>query len=301
EMFASASAPFAVLGIDQVQHGPRRGDSDASPNDLFFNFANPAAAKYNPLQGAADQLSLVRLAANLTLDSQGSPTGAEVRFNPEGIMFWGHSQGATHGSIAIPYAHSVDAVVLSGNGASLRDSLITKTSPVNIAAAMPLVLLDFNASFDLPGGGHHPVLSLLQTWIDPADPLNYAKLMAAAPPTDNTVRHVFQPFGQGDTYSTARTQLTYVVAADMGRVEDDASVSFANPEDDKEMGGLKVGSTNAGNLFVNGSPVTALTRRYGTDGYDGHFVAFRNEAAREDIVRFLTQALTGSEAPQVGP
>jgi len=43
-----------VLGIDQVAHGPRRGSSTASPDDLFFNFTNPAAARGNALQGAAD-------------------------------------------------------------------------------------------------------------------------------------------------------------------------------------------------------------------------------------------------------
>src|SRR6185437_3957616 len=48
----------AVLGIDQVEHGPRRGTSQASPDDLFYDFSNPAAARGNPMQGAADQLSL---------------------------------------------------------------------------------------------------------------------------------------------------------------------------------------------------------------------------------------------------
>lgn len=298
---AGSGAAFAVVGIDQVQHGPRRGSSDASPNDLFFNYANPLAAKYNPLQGAADQMALVRMLTGFALDAASSPTGDEVRIDPDNITFWGHSQGATHGSVGIPYAPSVKAVVLSGNGASLMDSLVTKTSPVNIAAALPFVLLDVDSKFDLPGGRHHPVLSLLQTWIDPADPLNYGPLMSSKPPVDGTVRHSFQPFGQLDTYSTSKTMLSYVIAADMGRVQDDASVVVPNPGEDNEMGPVQVGTKNAGNLVVDGTPVTALTRRYGPDGYDGHFVAFRNDGAKADILRFLSQAVTGTEAPQVGP
>jgi len=301
EALAGAEPAFAVLGIDQVEHGPRRGASDASPNDLFFNFENPIAAKYNALQGAADQLSLVRLADSLTLDAQSSPTGSEIQFDPDRITFWGHSQGATHGSIGISYAPQVKGVVLSGNGASLIDSLVTKTSPVNIAAALPFVLLDVDDKLELPGRTHHPVLSLLQTWIDSSDPLAYAPLMSARPPIEGTVRHSFQPFGQADTYSTAKTMLTYVVTANMGRVEDDASVVVPDPNDDVEMGALKVGTSNAGNLFVDGNPVTALTRRYGSDGYDGHFVAFRNDSAKADVLRFLSQSVTGSDAPQVGP
>jgi len=34
-----------VLGIDQVAHGPRRGDSTLPPDLLFFNFTNPQAGK----------------------------------------------------------------------------------------------------------------------------------------------------------------------------------------------------------------------------------------------------------------
>ncbi|HSC87051.1 MAG TPA: hypothetical protein VLC09_07260, partial [Polyangiaceae bacterium] len=46
---ARTSPAFAVLGIDQVQHGPRRGSSTEDPEHLFFNFTNPDAARGNPL------------------------------------------------------------------------------------------------------------------------------------------------------------------------------------------------------------------------------------------------------------
>ena len=49
------AAPMAVLGIDQVDHGTRRGGSTDTPDHLFYNFANPGAARGNPLQAAADQ------------------------------------------------------------------------------------------------------------------------------------------------------------------------------------------------------------------------------------------------------
>src|SRR5205085_6096777 len=74
-----AQAGIAVIGIDQVQHGPRRNGSMKSPNDLFFNFTNPGAARGNPLQGAADQLSLVKLARDLDLAAGSSPTSAAIK------------------------------------------------------------------------------------------------------------------------------------------------------------------------------------------------------------------------------
>ncbi len=56
---------FAVLGIEGVQHGDRRGGSAVEPNLLYFNFLNPAAAKYNAVQGAADNFQLIRLVESL--------------------------------------------------------------------------------------------------------------------------------------------------------------------------------------------------------------------------------------------
>src|SRR5262249_12159986 len=101
---AAADAHVAVLGIDQVEHGPRRGGSTASPNALFFNSANPAAARDNALQGAVDQMSLARFAKALDLAAADSPTGVEIKFDPAAVAYWGHSQGATEGGIAVPYA-----------------------------------------------------------------------------------------------------------------------------------------------------------------------------------------------------
>ena len=77
----SGSVGFVVLGIDQVQHGPRRGGSTASPNDLFFNFTNPAAARGNPLQGAADQVGLGRLAASLDVTAA-ETGGGDIKADP---------------------------------------------------------------------------------------------------------------------------------------------------------------------------------------------------------------------------
>ena len=55
---AGVATPMAVLGIDQVETGTRRGASTESPDNLFYNFANPGASRGNPMQGAADQASL---------------------------------------------------------------------------------------------------------------------------------------------------------------------------------------------------------------------------------------------------
>jgi hypothetical protein len=275
-----AQAGIAVIGIDQVQHGPRRNGSTKSPNDLFFNFTNPGAARGNPLQGAADQLSLVKLARDLDLAAGASPTGADLKFDR--IAYWGHSQGATEGAIAMPYATAdVSGVLLSGAGASLIDALLTKTSPVNIAAAVPIILND-------PQGASsgHPVLGLLQNSIDPADPLNHARALT---------KDVFVPYGQKDTYTPSAVQATYVLAAGLGMATSAPSVT--TPE---AIGSLTPIAVPASANLV--SPTrTGITRQYAPAGYDGHFVVYKDATGTNDALGFLKDVAAGTPTnPRVG-
>lgn len=277
---SAGDVKFAVLGIDQVEHGPRRGRSEAAPDQLFFNFMNPKSARGNPLQGAADQLSLARFAA--TLDGTGSNP---AKIDPAQLFFFGHSQGATEGSLMLPYADAYKAAVLSGNGASLMDSLVTKTKPVNVKNVLPLILSDLQGVTAL--GSLHPALSLLQSWIDPADPLNYARITAAAPLPGHTAKHLFQTYGLEDSYATPVTLATYAIAAELTLVE---------PERD-EISIAKGDAPLSANL--GSGSITAGVRQYAPEGErDGHFVVFDDEIANEDMVRFFSQATTG--VPQIG-
>jgi hypothetical protein len=288
---------LAVLGIDQVEHGPRRGSSDASPNDLFFNFSNLDAARGNPLQGAADQLSLARFASALTLDAATSG-GDAIRIDPGAIVFFGHSQGSTHGSLALPFADQVRAAVLSGNGASIGDSLVSKTSPVNIAASLPM-LLGGDSEWDDPSAlraeSFHPVLSLVSQWIDPADPLHFARLAARSPEASRTPKHLLQTYGLGDTYSPTVTLRQYALAAGLDQAPPDPS---AAPADDL---GIPPRTTAVqGNLTVGTGSFTLVVRQYGPPaGADGHFVAFDQPNANQDVVGFLALAAMG-QVPSVG-
>lgn len=293
-----SSVHFAVLGIDQVEHGPRRGSgpgSTDSPDTLFFNFANPAAARGNPLQGAADQLSLARFAS--TLDASAADTGgAEIKVDPNAIVFLGHSQGATEGSLALPYSTIYKAAVLSGNGASLTEALLTKKNPVDVAAAVPFVLGDFDSKGGLNGGAMHPVLTVLQQWIDPADPLNFAHLVGLSPPTGVSPKSVFQTYGIGDSYAPPATLATYALAAGMDEATPDSSVTTPDA-----IGSLKPQPVPlSGNVTVSGTPITLAVREYAPpSGEDGHFVLFDTPAANADAARFLGMAAAG-ELPQVG-
>jgi pimeloyl-ACP methyl ester carboxylesterase len=279
---------FATLGIDQVSHGPRRGTSPASktsPNDLFFNFANPAAARFNALQGAADQHTLVRF-----VEGAGTITVGTDAFKLDGtkIVFWGHSQGATEGALFLAFDASVKGAILSGEGGGLIDSLVTKTSPVNIR---DMLYLPLEESGPKAVGAYHPVLGLLQQWIDPADPLHFARLAYAPSLTMGAFhRNVFQPFGTDDTYAPSQTQLAFAFAGFLPLIK-----PIVDPN-------LKISAVDSvqGNIVAAGGAgaSTAAFRQYAPSGYDGHFVVFKNDQARTDAMKVLARSARG-EVPKI--
>jgi hypothetical protein len=284
----ATTVPMAVLGIDQVEHGPRRGASTETPDKLFYNFTNPKAALGNPLQGAADQLSLVRFAKNLNLAAGSSPTGAALKFSSVG--FWGHSQGATEGGISLPYSADIRGAVLSGEGASLVDALLGKQKPVNIAGALPIVLGDVSV------GPTHPALAILQHAIDPADPLHHAHALVTTPPAGVKARSVFVPFGLSDSYAPVNSQIAFVIAGGLAMAAHSPGVT--TPAD--VPGKTPLAVPLSGNTTVDGTTVTAAFRQYAPNGYDGHFVSFQNPTGKADVDRFLADLMSGV-VPKVGP
>jgi hypothetical protein len=143
----------------------------------------------------------------------------------------------------------------------------------------------------------HPVLSLLQQWIDPADPLNFAAVIGA-PLQGHTGKHVFQTFGIEDSYSPPITMATFALAGGFTQVEPHASAKppykAEFPQDaDNNLIFEPVG------YKAPGSGITLGLRQYGSPKTDGHFVVFDVQAANDDMVLFLTGA-TGVTPPVIG-
>lgn len=286
---AGGTPAFAVVGIDQVQHGPRRGDSEEDPDTLFFNFQNPDAARGNPIQGALDQLSLIEWAKALDV----TVAGTRLAVDPAHILLLGHSQGATHGSISLPFSDLVGGV-LSGNGGSLVHALLGKTNPVNIAGGIPLVIQDVDGEGKLAMRDKHPVLGLLQHYIDPADPVNFAPLVTERPEGSSGRKHLLQTFGLDDTYSPPETLTSYLRAANLTLVENPTGFVPSGVND------TGVGPTSgpvSGNRGTDPDFVTAVARQYAPDS-DGHFVIYENDDANADVLGFL-RALGSDQPPAV--
>ena len=108
-------------------------------------------------------------------------------------------------------------------------------------------------------------------------------------------KHVFQPYGQGDTYAPPPTEQTFALSAQLGQASPPSGVT-----DDVFGSGTTLPVPVGGNVMTDGVPITAIVRQYMSDGtYDGHFVAYDNPQAEADVNHFLADSLDG-KVPQVG-
>ncbi|MEM9075126.1 MAG: hypothetical protein AAGE52_41900, partial [Myxococcota bacterium] len=224
------------------------------------------------------------------VDADASPTGEAISFDPARIATFTHSQGSNHAALALPYEPSVLASILSGNSGDLTLSLLNKTSPVDIAGVVPFALFDADAEGRLAATNFHPVLALWQGYFDTVDPVNYARPLRDRPVAGVPLKHVLMTFGVGDTFSPEPNMEAYAAAAGLPHVQPHAL----------ELNLRGVDAPFSANVRdVDDALYTHALRSYApTDGEDGHFVATRTDAGREDTRRFLLEALSG-EIPVV--
>ena len=285
-----ATGEAITIGIDMPLHGARRGGSTRHPNNLVFNFQNPRAARDNLLQGAADLMSLVYFTESPVLLGAASPAGFDVAIDPSRVVLYGHSQGATHAQLMIAYEPGLRAVLLSGAGGDLTESLLTKTEPVNIARALPLALLDVDGDGSLAVGDSHPALAMIQMFFERADPVNFGRHVRVEP-LGPALAHLFMTYGLGDSYSTERTMAAYARSAALPHVEPMLA--------DVGLGAV-IAPPVMGNVDEGGAHSTIGLRQYpAVPDSDGHFVSTESPEASADVARFLLGALAG-ETPSIG-
>jgi predicted esterase len=279
-----AAQGMAVISIDQVLHGPRVHNG-ASPEISFFNFQNPLAARYNTLQGALDDFQLVRLALGFDeAVASGAPEGGtrRVRFDPDRIYYFGHSQGGLTGPPFLAHEPLVKGAVLSGAGGLIYFSLLFKTEPVDITALVQLIVREN------PLDEFNPVLALLQGWVDLADPTVYAPLLTRRPLPEVGAKSIFQSEGFTDHFTPIPTIDALATA----------------------IGGNQVGPViqEIPGLALRGRPVMSAPVSANLDGNtavllqyqqvadsDGHFVLFDVPAGERQSAEFLgTLARTGT-------
>jgi hypothetical protein len=181
---------------------------------------------------------------------------------------------------------------LSGEGGGLIESLLTKVSPVDIKDGLWVALSESSASAVTL---YHPVLSIIQNWVDPSDPIHFAALdVTPSVPTGTTPfpRNIFQPSGTSDTYTPFPVQVTFAIAGGLGLISpvvDDTGAAY----------GSNLPASQSGNISLGALMSTAAFRQYVPGPtYDGHFVAYDNMTAQTDVTTFLAGVAMG-QLPKV--
>jgi pimeloyl-ACP methyl ester carboxylesterase len=313
-------AGFAVVGIDQNLHGPR--GAGAPPNLTFFNFQNPVASVHNVIQAGIDDFSLLRMVKELRLGS--APWGAGsthsgtldfdpvFRIDPKRIYFMGHSQGGLTGPVFLAYEPEVKGAVLSGAGGGAVLALLAKSKPIDVRTLLQPAIRE-------PLDEFHPVLNLIQQMLEPADTLNYGRMLISHRPAGLAPKHVFLSEGLVDHYTPNAT--TEALAAGIGIPQLTPVLSKVDALD--LLGLTAQPPPLSGNVKEGGVAVTAGLLQYQavptektctadsdctSSGYcdtgrcldDGHFVLFDDPTAMRQYSMFLaTMARDG--VPTIGP
>ena len=277
-----ASVGYAVMGIDQVLHGERNPTTSA-PDGLFFNFLNPLAARDNNRQAVLDVVQQARFVANAAVPvALVAASGRPVRLDPTRIYVFGHSQGGLNMPIFLAIDDQTRGGVLSGAAATLLIAIVEKTEPVDIPQLVQFLLrvpsgADAAAREDL--GFEHPILTLLQTWVESSDASNYGDLIFAAPRAGFAPKSVLQTEGMLDPYATPNG-----IEALAGALHVPLLEPVSRPVLAIELNGYTPQTPPVeGN--VAGGRATAGLLQFPADG---HFAVFENATAKAQIRGFFS-------------
>jgi hypothetical protein len=288
---ALANQGIAVISTDQVLHGPRN-PSGTDPEIAFFNLSNLYAGRDNPLQGAADAWSQMRLALGL-----GFADGARtITFDADKVFFFGHSQGGLTGPAFIAFEPNLKGAVLSGTGGVLYLSLLNKTEPVNFPDLVTALVRDEPVDED------NPSLALAQMAVERSDGINYAPMFARELPTADGVtqpKNIYQTEGFTDHYSPNAVIEAFATAVGGDQVD----LPDTKPLEGVALRGRStVAPPITDNVHTDGGDATIVLAQFNQAGTsDGHFVLFNVPAARKQSSEFLGTLPATGHATVVSP
>lgn len=285
---------MAVISIDQVHHGERNPRCKTSADRFtcvaldFFNFLTPTAGRDNVRQAALDLVSLLRFVQNdFKLGADQSNIGRAVKLDPRRVGYMGHSQGGLNGPLFLAVEPKMPGGVLSGAGSTIAISIEQKEEPFSlkqpIQAALGLPASD-------PLDRWHPSLMLLQTFIEPGDPVNYARYWFAEPPAGSAPKHVFMTAGLEDPYTPPDAIFALAAAGRVPIIEPVQKEIEAHELLRIPTAGIPPYKGNV----AEGKASAGLAQYPG----EGHFVIFDSQSAQQRYARFLSD-LTLRNPPQI--
>lgn len=285
---------LSTFAIDQIFHGNRVGGSSGLSELLFFNFQNPSAGRSNAVQGAVDLVQQARVVTSGALDisAQLSHAGEAIRFDPDSLTFFGHSQGGLNGPMFLAVDDSVRGGVLSGASGMMSIALLEKTEPVDVAALVRETVLGLSDDEADELNLFHPALSLAQNAVDPSDPVHYAPLIfsrvkSGAAPKSLLMTEGVTPEGTGDSYAPPHGIEVLAVAAGLPPqqpvIHPVAELAYA------ALSPVTIPDAGLSGNLAGGLASGVLAQWPAELASDGHFVAYEVPEASAQVAGFLSQ------------
>jgi hypothetical protein len=171
---------------------------------------------------------------------------------------------------------------LSGAGGNLGIALLLKTQPIDIRGTVE-DLLGITGTNELDI--YHPVMTLVQTFVESADPLNYAGALIYHPPAGQSPKQILMTEGLGDTYTPNGSAEALAVALGVNP----AQPLLEPVEGLSYLARQPLPPPVTGNAMVSaGATVTAVLAQYpAVAGQEGHYVVYWNPTARKQYGEFL--------------
>ncbi len=281
-----AAQGIAVMGIDALFHGTRNPMPENEPDLVFFNIVNPDTARFNAVQAALDHVVHGHVVETMTVPD--ALYERPVRFNLSELYYFGHSQGALVGPLYVAVDDGPRAALFSAGGASIGRTLLDKTQPVDIPsiAASLLGLRGGEDAFAIEGFTmEHPIISLLQGWIDPADPGNYAPMIVTRPRAGFSPRSVIATEGLRDAYVSPLAMEALAVAL---------GVPIAEPVA-RPVAGLTFRGLTPRSGSITGNLPEGRTGALLQFPTQGHFAIFNVPSARTRVGAFFASLAGGNQ------
>ncbi|MBM4281158.1 MAG: hypothetical protein FJ137_10500 [Deltaproteobacteria bacterium] len=274
----------AMLAISEPLHRTREGYREGQENVLTFNFFNPLAGRDNWRQSALEKVQLVNAIGSLAFVDE---DGAQQRFDPAHVGYFGHSQGGIVGALFVAVEDRIEGAFLSGAGAGFAQSLVEKTDPPPaIADVLRLVL---QAPDGEPIDRFHPVPAILQTFVDESDPLNYGPLWRHR--SGRRTPHLIATSGLQDTFTPPRNHEGLAGSFEL---------PLADPVEQPLAVLDRLGIDGVGNRWVEGNTTTddgePLTAALVQFADQGHFAVFYDPAAQNMVTDFFASLWQGTPA-----
>jgi hypothetical protein len=272
----------------------------------YLNVNNIPALRDTFRQGVIEQHLYVEALRTLAIDPAvlagcAGPTlppgAAAFKFDPDRLVAQGQSMGGMYTNLIGATEPRIRAVVPTGAG-GFWTYFILKTSLIPGVSGLLGVLLDTKAKLTFL----HPVLALVETGLEPADPMVYTPRLANRPLAGHPVRPIYEPVGKDDEYFPTVVYDAMALAYENQEAGDVVWPTMQDGLGLEALSGILSYPVKQNRTAENGTPYTGVVVQYNGDGVDNaHYIYRQLDQVKYQYGCFLASFVKTGAATVAAP